>query len=90
MAITSKPRATSPRVSEYLGDRVNLMPVWVRAPKRGVEHFSGFSRTKLYKLAGENRIRSVSIREPGQIKGTRLFNLQSILSYVESCEARCA
>ena len=60
--------------------------MWVRAPKVGVEHFSGFSRAKLYLLHGEGHIRSVSIREPGQVKGTRLFNLTSILDYIEQCE----
>jgi hypothetical protein len=75
------------RVNELLGDREGTLPVWVRSPKSGVERHSGFSRSKLYELAGNGRIRSVSIREPGQIKGTRLFHLESILAYIEKCEA---
>jgi len=31
-------------------------------------------------------IRFVSIREPGRIKGTRLFHLASILRFIERCE----
>jgi hypothetical protein len=31
-------------------------------------------------------IRSVSIREPGRIKGVRLFHLDSILAFIERCE----
>lgn len=62
------------------------MPVWVRAPSRGPEHFTGFSRSKLYELASAGLIRSVSIRQPGQVKGTRLFHLQSILDYIDRCE----
>jgi hypothetical protein len=73
------------RVSQLLEDRQGQLPDWVRSPKRGTEHYSGFSRSKLYELAKGERIRSVSIREPGQVKGTRLFELKSILDFIESC-----
>ena len=36
---------------------------------------------------GKGLIRSVSIREPGRIKGVRLFHLASILAFIERCEA---
>ena len=74
------------RARELLGDQSNGRPVWIRSPKLGVEFYSGLSRSKLYELAGKNFIRSVSIREPGQVKGTRLFNLQSILDFIAQCE----
>jgi hypothetical protein len=80
----------APKARELLTERANGLPVWIRAPKFGTEHFTGFSRAKLYELAGKNLIRSVSIREPGAIKGTRLFHLQSILDYIEKCEAEAA
>jgi hypothetical protein len=80
----------SPTVSERLIELMNvngsLLPVWVRCPVCGPEHFSGLTRSKLYQLAGESKIRSISLREPSQTKGTRLFNLASILEYIESCE----
>ena len=76
----------SPKAAELLNDRNGILPCWVRSPKIGAEFYSGFSRAKLYELAGAGKIRSVSIREPGQIKGTRLFNLASILAYIEKCE----
>lgn len=75
------------RVNELLGDREGALPVWIRSPKSGTEFYTGFSRSKLYELADRGHIRSVSIREPGQIKGTRLFHLQSTLAYIERCEA---
>ena len=62
-------------------------PEWVRAPSRGQEYFSGLGRSKLYQLASRGRIRSKSLREPGQEKGTRLFHLQSILEYIERSPA---
>lgn len=74
-------------VNERLCETHSGLPVWVRPPKGGTERYSGFSRSKLYELADKQLIRSVSIREPGAVKGTRLFNLQSILAYIEQCEA---
>lgn len=60
------------------------LPIWIRAPVRGSEYFTGFSRTKLYELDKKGKIKSVSIREPGQDKGTRLFELRSILDFIDS------
>ena len=60
-------------------------PVWVRAPKSGPGHYTGFSRSKLYDLEAKGKIVSRSIREPGQIRGTRLFNLRSILDFIDGC-----
>jgi hypothetical protein len=76
----------SARVNELLADRYGNLPVWVRAPKRGVEFYTGFSRAKLYEGAVNRHFRSASIREPGQTKGTRLFHLGSVLAYIEKCE----
>lgn len=80
----------APKARELLTERTNGLPVWIRAPKSGVEFYTGFSRAKLYQLAGEGKIRSVSIREQGAVKGTRLFNLQSILDFIVKCEAETA
>ena len=80
------PRPLSPKAGELLQEQFRGLPVWIRSPKQGPENYTGFSRAKLYELAGKGKIRSVSIREPGQVKGTRLFNLQSILDFIESCE----
>ena len=75
------------RLAALLAARDRGLPVWIRSPKSGTEHFTGFSRAKLYALAGEGSIRSTSIREPGQVRGTRLFNRQSILAFIEPSEA---
>jgi hypothetical protein len=58
-------------------------PKWIRAPKSGTEHWSGLNRSKLYDLAGKGLIKSISLREPGQKRGTRLFNLESIFDLYE-------
>jgi hypothetical protein len=75
----------APQARELLQDRAGNLPVWIRSPKTGTEFYSGLSRAKLYELAGAGKIRSVSIREAGQVKGTRLFLLQSVLDFIASC-----
>ncbi len=80
-------RKLSTTAAELQAERDGQLPVWIRSPKSGPEHYAGFTRAKLYELAGDRKIRSVSIREPGQVKGVRLFHLGSILEFVERCEA---
>lgn len=75
------------RLQEMLLERDRGLPIWIRSPKSGSEHYTGFSRAKLYALVAEGSIRSTSIKDPGAIKGTRLFELASILSFIEKCEA---
>ena len=84
----SKTRPVPAKARELLNDQHNGLPVWIRPPKNGVEFYSGFSRAKLYEGAGKGHFRSVSIRAPGQVKGTRLFNLQSILDFIARCEVQ--
>src|ERR1017187_4626693 len=74
------------KAMELLQSQSNGRPEWVRSPKQGVEFYSGFSRARLYQGAKDGDFRSVSIRKPGQVKGTRLFHLASILAFIEKCE----
>lgn len=83
-------RSVAPKAAELLQDRNGQLPVWIRCPVQGHEFYTGFSRARLYQLAGEGKIRSVSIREPGQVRGTRLFNLASILEFIARCEKEAA
>ena len=79
-------RRLAAQAADLLADRQGPFPVWVRAPKRGPEFYSGCTRPKLYEWAAKGYIRSTSIREPGKIKGVRLFHLQSILDFIERRE----
>ena len=66
-------------------ERLNSLPVWIRAPKQGgLDKYCGLSRAKLYELGSRNLIVTVSLKEPHQVRGTRLFNLQSILNLINS------
>ena len=60
----------------------DLKPVWIRLPQ--VTGCYGISRSKAYQLANEGKVESVSLREEGQIKGTKLFNVESLEAYINS------
>ena len=79
-----KPQSLRPSVADHTAETDGRLPRWVRAPKTGPEHYSGLTRAYLYRLASQGRIRTASIREPHQIRGVRLFCLQSILELLES------
>ena len=78
--------ANKDKLNELTNEKQNGLPVWVRAPAQGQEHYTGFTRGKLYELAAKGIIRTASIRHPGQLRGTRIFNLQSILDCIERNE----
>jgi hypothetical protein len=83
-AASRKPQSLRPTAAEIIAEKDGRLPRWVRAPKTGPEHYSGLTRPYLYRLAGQGRIRTASIREPHQIRGVRLFHLGSILEFLES------
>lgn len=43
----------------------------------------GLTRSHLYQLWSEGKIRSVSLRQPGKIKGRRLFDCASIRDFLK-------
>jgi hypothetical protein len=75
------------KAQELLAERDEaLRPVWVRAPKPGqVEHYSGLGRGKLYQVESLGYVKTASLKPPGAVRGVKLFNLASVLKYVESC-----
>jgi len=46
-------------------------------------HF-GISKSTLYRLAEEGKIRTSSLKERGKLRGKRLFSLDSIAAFIES------
>ena len=74
------------RAEALLNDRIGPRPVWIKAPKSGVEFYSSLTRSYLYQAAAQGLIRTVSIREPGKERGCRLFHLQSILEFISRHE----
>ena len=58
----------------------NQKPEWLRIPQ-AIALF-GIGRTKLYELINSKVIKSASIRQRGQIKGTRLISFESLNDYL--------
>jgi hypothetical protein len=56
-------------------------PEWIRIDE-AVRRF-GLSRSRLYQLIGERRIKSFCLRERNQIKGTRLLSFDSLCEFFE-------
>ncbi|MEN9021842.1 MAG: hypothetical protein ABF370_15195 [Verrucomicrobiales bacterium] len=79
---------TSKDIQETIGHTAILRPEWLRIPD--TIRYSGIGRSSLYTLIGDGKIRSVSIRKRGAVKGIRLISVDSIDSYLNSLsEAQC-
>jgi hypothetical protein len=46
----------------------------------------GFARATAYNLLAAGKIKSVTFREKGKLRGKRLFNCESIRSFLARCE----
>ncbi len=66
---------TPPAVAEG-----NLYPEFAGHAK--IRALFDLSRTHLYRLATEGKIKSVSLRERGKTRGRRLYDVQSVKSYL--------
>ena len=62
---------------------VTLNPRWLRIP--GAVKYSGLSRSRLYELLTERRIKSICLRShKGAARGVRLIDRESIDLFMES------
>ena len=80
---------TAPVAAPASATSTPSQPEYIRLPKRGPCPITGLTRSKLYELISPNEdngfkppVKSVSLRKPGQTKGTRLIVLQSLLDYL--------
>jgi len=60
-------------------------PEWGDA--RTVHATFGLGKSTLYRAHAEGKIRAVSMRERGKLRGKKLWNLDSIAAWIESMEA---
>ena len=79
---------TVPGMESKFASNGGYHPEYMRVPKRRCS-ITGLSRSKIYEfiLPSESNnykppVKSVSLRKPGQIKGTRLIVLKSLLDYL--------
>jgi hypothetical protein len=59
----------------------SLRPVWLRIP--AASRVSGLSRTRIFQELVLGTIKSKHIRKPGNVKGIRLVNYDSLLAFIE-------
>ena len=64
--------------------RVVVSPVTEWTDFHGVNELFGLLRSTTYHLYNEGLIESVSLRQPGEKRGKRLFNVASIRGYLNS------
>jgi len=58
----------------------NLYPEFAGHAK--MRELFDLSRTHLYRLSSEGKIRSVSLRERGKTRGRRLYDVQSVRDFL--------
>ena len=61
-------------------DQSGLRPEWLRIPD--ATRLFGLSRSKLYELISDRRVRSFCLRERNKLKGVRLINYDSLSEYL--------
>jgi len=63
----------------------HVKPEWLRLPKPGTQcPFCGLSRTSLYTLCKEGKVKSVVLRKRGASRGIRLVAWDSLFSFINS------
>lgn len=61
-----------------------IKPTWIRLPKNGhICPYSGMTRSYLHGLVAEGKIKSFSLKKPGQSRGVRLISYDSLMAYLE-------
>lgn len=68
--------------TETVGNTTQTMPEFVRVPD--VQKLLGIKRGILYRWLKQGKIKSVLLREPGNIQGVRLIHLASVREYIQS------
>lgn len=60
------------------------LTVWIRPPTKRGGRICGLSRSMLYSLAADGKIKTACVRQPGKARGIRLFHLPSIVALIET------
>jgi hypothetical protein len=64
---------------------VTLNPRWLRIPS--AVKYSGLSRSRLYELLGQGRIKSICLKSHNKaLRGVRLVNRESVDLFMESLQ----
>ena len=74
--------ALAPSTSGTQATSSNQLPEWLRVKEACA--YSRLSKPKLYELLNRSLVKSVSLRERGQVRGTRLISSDSLRRFLES------
>ena len=63
-------------------------PEWIRLPRPGEqEPRTGLTRSVISRLCAEGKVKSITLRERGKLRGVRLVRLESLLGYLRNLDA---
>lgn len=68
------------------GDSAQVLPEFGRW--QDVQRLFGIKRGTLYRLIGEGKVRSITLRKPGRKFGCRLIHLQSVRDFLQALMAK--
>lgn len=71
---------TQPPAAESAG----TIERWIRLPKKGYCPLCGLSRSHLFALIQAGKVKTRSLRKPGNSRGPRLIYLPSVFEYIEN------
>ena len=74
-------------VPAFTANTQALAPEFIRLPTRGRCPWTGLSRPYFYQLIHAGKIKSVSLRPKGSLKGARLIHLASVQAYLRKLMA---
>lgn len=61
-----------------------LQPRYIRLPKPGTLcGLTGLSRTQIYQLCKSGKVRSVSLKRKGTVRGCRLIDAESLITAIQ-------
>jgi hypothetical protein len=80
------PQTTTAPLSEVTASASQLDPEF--CDFRGLDRLFGIKRSLGYQLLAEGLIESVSLRRRGQIRGKRLFKVDSVRAFLRSQQLR--
>ncbi len=65
----------------------SIRPEWLRLPKPGTAcHYTGLTRTPMYGLIREGKVRSVVLRQRGKLRGIRLIDYASLIQFLRELD----
>jgi hypothetical protein len=70
-----------------LGATAGEVPEWIRLPRPGEhEPRTGLTRSVISRLCAEGKVKSITLRERGKLRGCRLVSLESLILFLRGLD----